>query len=68
MLPGISAEDNLIADFGIEPAMPGCAQFEATALVYNKMEVDTKLHTLIWQPGSVGKPAMEMDVSFGRHP
>lgn len=67
MLPGVSAEDNLLADLGVEPALPGTAQFEASALVYNKMEMDTGLHTLIWQPGTVGKSTMEMNVSFDEH-
>lgn len=64
MLPGISAEDNLLADLGVEPALPGTAQFEASALVYGKLEIDTGLHSLIWQPGTVGKATMEMNVSL----
>jgi hypothetical protein len=30
MLPGISAEDCLFADLGIDPGMIGCQSFEAT--------------------------------------
>ena len=36
MLPGISAEDCLYADLGIDPATTGCSMFEASLLIQDK--------------------------------
>jgi len=36
MLPGISAEDCLFADIGVDPGIYGCQSFEATDLFVNE--------------------------------
>jgi len=41
MLPGISAEDCLFADLGVDPGIHGCQSFEATDFVLNRRSVDT---------------------------
>jgi precorrin-6B methylase 1 len=54
MLPGISAEDCLFADLGIDPAESGCQNFEATDfLVYNR-KFDPCCSLVLWQIGAIG--------------
>src|ERR1700676_3415101 len=49
MLPGVSAEDCLFADLGIDPAPTGCQSFEATDfLVYNR-HIDPTAALVLWQ-------------------
>ena len=54
MLPGISAEDCLIADIGFDPAETGCAQFEATQFLFNQCPVSPSMHLILWQISVVG--------------
>ena len=54
MLPGISAEDCLIADVGFDPAEGGCAQFEATQFLFNNYPVQSSMHLILWQVCVVG--------------
>jgi siroheme synthase len=42
MLPGISAEDCLFADLGIDPGTCGCQSFEATDFLLNRRKFDTR--------------------------
>jgi len=56
MLPGISAEDCLFADIGIDPAAGGCQSFEATDFLINYRVVDTAAHLILWQIGALGDP------------
>ena len=51
MLPAPSAEDCLIADVGIDPALPGMQTLEATELLLRNRTVLTDLHVLVWQVG-----------------
>jgi hypothetical protein len=55
MLPGVSAEDCLFADLGVDPGEHGCQSFEATDfLVYNR-KFDTSSSLILWQIGLVGE-------------
>ena len=54
MLPGISAEDCLFADLGIDPAMPGCQSFEASDFLLRQRRFDTACHLILWQIGAIG--------------
>lgn len=54
MLPGISAEDCLFADLGIDPAIPGLQALEATDLLLRNRMILTDQHVVIWQVGCVG--------------
>ncbi|KXS93410.1 hypothetical protein AC579_8930 [Pseudocercospora musae] len=63
MLPGVSAEDCLYADLGIDPGSTGCSMFEATYLLNEPDRLDPRNHVIIWQPGCVGKSAMVFDNS-----
>jgi precorrin-6B methylase 1 len=54
MLPGISAEDCLFADLGVDPSTTGCQSFEATDFLVNSRTVDTSAQLILWQIGVLG--------------
>ncbi len=49
MEPGISAEDCLYADIGIDPGTHGCAHFEATQFLIKNKIFDTGSYLVLWQ-------------------
>jgi uncharacterized protein YabN with tetrapyrrole methylase and pyrophosphatase domain len=55
MLPGISAEDCLFADLGIDPATSGCQAYEASDFVINHRKIDPSSSVILWQVGFVGE-------------
>lgn len=55
MRPGISALDYLIADVGFDPMIPGLLSYEASDLLLRQRRLDSSLHTVIWQVGTVGE-------------
>ncbi len=57
MLPGISAEDCLFADLGVDPGVTGCQSYEATDLLVNGRTLDTSGSVVLWQIGVVGDAA-----------
>ncbi len=54
MLPGISAEDCLFADLGVDPCENGCVQYEATAFIYYRRKIDPSVAMILWQLGVLG--------------
>lgn len=54
MLPGISAEDCLFADLGIDPATYGCQSYEATDFLFSERRIDPSAALVLWQVGVVG--------------
>jgi len=54
MLPGISAEDCLFADLGIDPGIYGCQSFEATDFLANRRVSDPRSSLILWQIGVLG--------------
>lgn len=54
MEPGISAEDCLYADLGIDPGRFGCQHLEATQLLYYNRRIDPAGYLVLWQVGLVG--------------
>ena len=54
MLPGVSAEDCLIADVGFDPGAAGCASFEATDFLIRHRVFDPTGALLLWQIGGIG--------------
>lgn len=54
MLPGISAEDCLVADLGFDPGTVGCQAFEATDFLLYKRVPDNRSWLIVWQPDTVG--------------
>lgn len=54
MLPGISAEDCLFADLGVDPAEVGCQAFEATSFLFYRRAWDPAACLVLWQIGVTG--------------
>ena len=54
MEPGISAEDCLYADLGIDPGRFGCQHFEASQLLFYEHRIDPYAYLVLWQVGLVG--------------
>lgn len=54
MLPGVSAEDCLFADIGIDPASTGCASYEATDFLFHHRPCDPASALVLWQIGILG--------------
>lgn len=54
MLPGISAEDCLLADLEIDPLQHGCQAFEATDFLLRLRRPDPASHLILWQVDAVG--------------
>jgi len=54
MLPGISAEDCLFADLGLDPGENGCQSFEATDFLIYRRRFDPRSLLVIWQIGAIG--------------
>ncbi len=61
MLPGISAEDCLFADLGIDPARTGCQSFEATDFLIHKRKFDTGCLLILWQIGCIGDLTFKLE-------
>lgn len=55
MEPGISAEDCLIADLGIDPGMTGCQAFETSQFLFYKHHIDPSCMIILWQIGIAGE-------------
>ena len=54
MEPGISAEDCLIADLGIDPGASGCQHFETSQFMFYRRTIDTAALLVLWQVGIAG--------------
>jgi precorrin-6B methylase 1 len=54
MEPGISAEDCLYADLGIDPGTYGCAHFEASQFMFYQRRIDPSAYLVLWQIGIAG--------------
>jgi uncharacterized protein YabN with tetrapyrrole methylase and pyrophosphatase domain len=54
MLPGISAEDCLYADLGIDPGKYGCQHYETSQFMFYKRIIDPSAYLVLWQPFFAG--------------
>ena len=54
MEPGVSAEDCLYADLGIDPGVTGCQHFEASQMMFYRRKIDPSACLVIWQAGLAG--------------
>lgn len=54
MLPGISSEDCLFADLGLDPGTRGCQSFEATDFLLRRRRFDPQSLLILWQVGAIG--------------
>lgn len=69
MYPGISAEDCLFADLGLDPAVNGCQSFEATDFLLHARRFDPTAALILWQPitlGDLGRDRFESDPEWVR--
>jgi uncharacterized protein YabN with tetrapyrrole methylase and pyrophosphatase domain len=55
MEPGISAEDCLFADLGLNPGYHGCLSYEATQLLFYKHSIDPSAVLVLWQISLAGE-------------
>jgi precorrin-6B methylase 1 len=54
MVPGVSAQDCLVADLLIDPAEYGCQSFEATDFLLRGYRPDVTSMLVLWQVGCIG--------------
>lgn len=54
MEAGISAEDCLYADLGIDPGTYGCQHYEASQLMFYRRRLDPSAYLVLWQIGLAG--------------
>ncbi|MEZ0470315.1 SAM-dependent methyltransferase [Luteimonas salinilitoris] len=54
MEPGVSAEDCLYADLGIDPGTFGCQHFEASQFMFYRRRLDPSAYLVLWQVGVAG--------------
>ncbi len=64
MLPGISAEDCLFADLGVDPAEQGWQSYDSTDFLIRGFEPDPGAGLVLWQVDALGK----LDSSPGQEP
>jgi hypothetical protein len=58
MEPGVSAEDCLYADLGIDPGKYGCQHFEASQFMFYRRRVDPAAYLILWQLGVAGDQSL----------
>jgi tetrapyrrole methylase family protein/MazG family protein len=54
ILPGVSAEDCLMADLEIDPGTSGYLSYDATDLILHQRIIDPRSHLIIWQISTIG--------------
>lgn len=54
MEPGVSAEDCLYADLGIDPGTFGCQHYEASQFMFYRRRIDPSAYLVLWQVGVAG--------------
>lgn len=54
MEAGVSAEDCLYADLGIDPGRVGCQHYEASQFLFYRRRIDPSAYLVLWQVGVVG--------------
>lgn len=54
MEPGISAEDCLYADLGVDPGDVGCQHYEASQFMFYRRIIDPSAWLVLWQVGVAG--------------
>lgn len=67
MEPGVSAEDCLYADLGIDPGRVGCQHFEATQLLFYRRQIDPTAVLVLWQIAHTGDTSLAEGVTSAAH-
>ena len=60
MEPGISAEDCLYADLGIDPGTCGIAHYEANNFMFNETSFDATAYLVLWQISLAGDRSLKV--------
>jgi len=58
MEAGVSAEDCLYADLGIDPGKYGCQHYGASQLMLYRRKLDTSAYLILWQVGVAGDQSL----------
>lgn len=66
MLPGISAEDCLFADLGVNPGDNGCQSFEATDFLASRRRFDPTSELILYQVGVLGEASVRRGMTVRR--
>lgn len=67
MEPGISAEDCLYADLGIDPGSCGCQHYEASQFMLYRRTVDPSAWLVLWQVGVAGDQSLARFATGGAY-
>lgn len=67
MEPGISAEDCLYADLGIDPGTYGCFHIETSQFMFYKRCIDTAAYLVLWQVAVAGDRTLARTSSVKQH-
>lgn len=59
MLPGISAEDCLVADLGLDPGRTGMQSMETTQFMIYERRIDPTAMFILWQPSLAGELSLK---------
>lgn len=59
MEPGVSAEDCLYADLGIDPGRVGSQNFEASQFMFYQRNIDPSAYLVLWQIGIAGDKSIK---------
>lgn len=59
MLPGISAEDCLVADLGLDPGRTGLQSMETTQFMIYERKIDPTAMFILWQPALAGELSLK---------
>lgn len=66
MAPGISAEDCLFADLGVDPAIAGCQSYEATNFLVRRRSVDPYAALILWQIGVIADQSVRKAGTYNK--
>lgn len=67
MHPGVSAEDCLYADLGIDPGTFGCQHYEASQFMFYRRRLDPSAHLVLWQIGLAGDRSLSRYATGAPH-
>ena len=67
MEPGISAEDCLYADLGIDPGTYGCQHYETSQFMFYKRTIDTAAYLILWQVLAAGDKTLARFSAFQQY-
>lgn len=59
MLPGISSEDCLFADVGVDPGLGASESYEATEMLVRGRRPDVTSHVVVWQIGVLAQQGFD---------